>query len=213
MEADEALRRAGFCGDALSEEAVDDSDGCICPPSRVSARGGGVQLLARFGDRASLVNLSTIDKDTGVKISFACAHEVMNGIFFAQMAVDCEQRNEAVATQQAVSVQSMKAGITTLLDVAESCGARKITLGLSHQNASCAELVCSLLYLGFEVAPARKFPLIHAVLQLDFDVGWPPQGVNVPTTQSEQTCTGTSECSTSAEDVGTHNASDGTDSE
>lgn len=159
------------------------------------------------------MNLSTVDKETEVRVNFACAHEVMNGVFFAQMAVDCEHHNEIVATQQAVSNQSMKAGITTLLDVAESCGARKITLGLSHQNASCAELVCSLLYLGFEVAPARKFPLIHAALQLDFDIGWPPQGANGPATHSEQTCTGTSECSTSADDGAILNGGGGTDSE
>jgi hypothetical protein len=137
----------------------------------------------------------------------------MQGVFFAQMAVDSEQGSEEVATQQAVTDQSMKAAITTLLDVAESCGARKITLGLSQQNASCAELVCSLLYLGFEVAPPRKFPLICAALQLDFDIGWPTQGANVPATQSEQTCTATSECSTSAEDAGILNGGGGTDSE
>lgn len=169
--------------------------------------------LARFGERASLVSLSTIDKDTGVRISFACAHEVMHGVFFAQMEVRCEQRDEADATQQAVADQSMKAGITTLLDVAESCGARKITLGLSQENARCAELVCSLLYLGFEVAPARKFPLTRAALQLDFDIGWPPQGASVPATQSEQTCTGTSECSTSAEDASIAHGGDATESE
>jgi len=134
----------------------------------------------------------------------------MQGVFFAQMKVDCEQGSEAVATQQAVTDQSMKAAITTLLDVAESCGARKITLGLSQHNASCAELVCSLLYLGFEVAPPRKFPLICAALQLDFDIGWPTQGGNVPATQSEQTCTATSECSTSAEDAGIPNGGGGT---
>ena len=89
----------------------------------------------------------------------------------------------------------MKGAIATLLDVAEALNSRKITLGLSPEHAGCAELVCSLLYLGFQVMPSHKSPLVNTALLLDFDIGWPSQG------GSGGIWTGTSDCSTSAEDV------------
>lgn len=166
--------------------------------------------MSGLGERTPLIELWTTDADSRCTVGFMCAHDVMKGVFYAQMAVDGGVgRDEALATQQAVAEQSMKGAITTLLDVAESCNARKITLGLGHQHTACAGLVCSLLYLGFEVAPSRKCPLIRAALQLDFDIGWPAPSVTLP---SDNTCTGTSECSTSAEDGGAMEGQ-GTDSD
>mmetsp|Transcript_66069 Transcript_66069/g.213075 ORF Transcript_66069/g.213075 Transcript_66069/m.213075 type:complete len:136 (+) Transcript_66069:379-786(+) len=124
----------------------------------------------------------------------------MRGVFYVQMSVERADRcEEAPATQKAVADHSMKGAITTLLDVAEACNARRITLGISHEHAACAELVCSLLYLGFQVAPARKSPLIGAALQLDFEIGWPSP--NGGPSSSDQTCTGASEVSTAVDDT------------
>mmetsp|Transcript_74103 Transcript_74103/g.131038 ORF Transcript_74103/g.131038 Transcript_74103/m.131038 type:complete len:134 (+) Transcript_74103:398-799(+) len=91
-----------------------------------------------------------------------------------------------------------KSAITALLDAAEACSSCKITIGLSPVHASCAELICSLLYLGFQVVPARKCPLADTALLVEFDIGPPPTG-NYQLS-SDHTCSGTSDCSTSAED-------------
>lgn len=88
--------------------------------------------------------------------------------------------------------------MTALLDVAEACHARKITLGLSAEHAATADSVCTLLYLGFQVAPPRKSPLVDCALTLDLDLAGPALG-----DPSDHTATGTSDCSTSAcEDTG-----------
>lgn len=199
-EATEPLCTAGFVptGEALSDEGGDE-DGSIGPPPCANlVRGGGHPLL-HLGDRAPPISLWTSDGDAGGGVGFVCAYAVMKGIFYAQMAVEggIGYSDEAQATQKAVAEQSMKGAITTLLDVAEALSAQKIVLGLSQAHASCAELVCSLLYLGFEVAPSRKSPLVGAALQLDLEIGWPSRA---PPLSSEHTCTGTSDCSTSAED-------------
>mmetsp|Transcript_89656 Transcript_89656/g.208846 ORF Transcript_89656/g.208846 Transcript_89656/m.208846 type:complete len:221 (+) Transcript_89656:128-790(+) len=217
-DADDALRSAGFVpsGEVLSDEAGDE-DGSRGPPlcAALAVHGGGHQAsLFHLGSRAPpLIKLWTSDGDTGDGVGFVCAHCVATkGIFLAQMIVmgaAASSSDEAQATQRAVAEQSMKGAITTLLDVAESCHARKITLGLNQAHASCAELVCSLLYLGFEVAPSRKSPLVGAALQLDLDIGWPCPSLP---SSSDQTCTGTSDCSTSAEDAGALD-NGGTDSE
>mmetsp|Transcript_39806 Transcript_39806/g.80432 ORF Transcript_39806/g.80432 Transcript_39806/m.80432 type:complete len:216 (-) Transcript_39806:379-1026(-) len=201
-EADEPLRGAGFfpTGEALSDEGGDEDGSRGPPPCAVLARGGGHNLL-HLGDRAPPILLWTSDRDAGCGVGFVCAYAVMKGVFYAQMAVEggAGYCDEAQATQKAVAEQSMKGAITTLLDVAEALMAQKIVLGLSQAHAACAELVCSLLYLGFEVAPSRtrKTPLVGAALQLDLDIGLPSRAMPP---SSEHTCTGTSDCSTSAED-------------
>mmetsp|Transcript_95774 Transcript_95774/g.298276 ORF Transcript_95774/g.298276 Transcript_95774/m.298276 type:complete len:194 (+) Transcript_95774:173-754(+) len=166
--------------------------------TRGAMRMGGHPLL-HLGDRAPPILLWTSDRDAGCGVGFVCAYVATKGVFYAQMAVEggTGYSDEAQATQKAVAEHSMKGAITTLLDVAESSNARKIVLGLSQAHAACAELVCSLLYLGFEVAPSRKSPLVGAALQLDLDIGWPSRALPP---SSEHTCTGTSDCSTSAED-------------
>lgn len=200
-EADEALRSTGFAPstESLSDEGGDEDGSRGPPPSAILARGGGHPLL-HLGERAPPIFLWSSDRDTGGGVGFVCAYVVMKGIFYAEMTVTDGTRysDEAQATQEAVAEHSMKGAITTLLDVAESCNAQKIVLGLSQAHAGCAELVCSLLYLGFEVAPSRKSPLVGAALQLDLEIGWPTH--RTQPTSSEHTCTGTSDCSTSAED-------------
>mmetsp|Transcript_100869 Transcript_100869/g.300897 ORF Transcript_100869/g.300897 Transcript_100869/m.300897 type:complete len:214 (+) Transcript_100869:144-785(+) len=199
-EAEEALRGAGFVpsGEALSDEGGDEDGSIRPPPCAALARGGGHTLL-HIGDHAPPIVLWTSDRDAGGGVGFVCAYEPMKGVFYAQMTVEegAGYHHEVQATQKAVAEQSMKGAITTLLDVAESCNAQKIMLGLSQAHAACGELVCSLLYLGFEVAPSRKSPLIGAALQLALSIGWPSRAQPV---SSEHTCTGTDDCSTSAED-------------
>jgi len=128
------------------------------------------------------------DEDTNGAAGFQCVHDVSKNIFHAKLQI-------AVGTEDDECEEATKGAITTLLDVAEACNSRKISLGLAPQQAGEAELICSLLYLGFQVAPSRKSPLEGTALLLDFDMGWP--GGPHP---SDYTCTGTSACSTSAED-------------
>jgi len=186
-ETDSALQAVGFVptGEVLAEDAGDE-DGIPWPPSRALACGGGIQQF----------NLWSRDKEGG-GVGFQCTHEVMKGILYAQIALNDDEGNRSVSPKT-LTQNSMKGAITTLLDIAEANQARKITLGLSQEHSQCAEFICSLLYLGFQVAPSRKSPFFSAALLLDFDIGC--QLPFVPPF-SDQTYTGTSECSTSADDV------------
>jgi len=134
------------------------------------------------------MKLWSSDKDTDSTAGFLCTHDLSRGVFYAKL--------ESSGGGQDEDGEEIKGAITTLLDVAEACNSRKITLGLGPEHAGSADLVCSLLYLGFQVMPSRKSPLVNTALLLDFDIG-PPAGGNL---LSDYTCTGTSECSTSAED-------------
>mmetsp|Transcript_104944 Transcript_104944/g.338417 ORF Transcript_104944/g.338417 Transcript_104944/m.338417 type:complete len:167 (+) Transcript_104944:337-837(+) len=149
--------------------------------------------------RAVPVEMWSGDQDTRSCVGFACAIDTMKGIFYAKLQSRPEEEQmDDLLVQGSAAERAVKGAITTLLDVAEACNARKITLGLGPQHAGCAEFICSLLYLGFQVVPSRKSPLVNTALLLDFDIGWPAPGL--PT--SSDTCTGTSDCSTSAEDDG-----------
>jgi hypothetical protein len=89
----------------------------------------------------------------------------------------------------------MKGAIMALLDVAEACNSKTITLGLSPEHARCAEFVRSLLFLGFQVVPSRKSPLVNTALLLEYDIN-----VDSPAaSDGEDWCAGASDCSTSAE--------------
>lgn len=129
------------------------------------------------------------DKDTGVGAGFFCVHDLSKNTFYAKLEIS-EGANDDEG-------EATKGAISTLLDVAEACGSQKITLGLAPEHAGCADLICSLLYLGFQVVPSRKSPLENTALLLDFDMGWP--GGSLPN-QFDHRCAGTSECSTLAED-------------
>jgi len=200
-EADESLREAGFspCGE-VPDEGGDDCDGSTCPPPDASASGGGHQQQSlRMGNR-SLIEIWSCDKETGSRVGFACALDVNRAIFYAKLETHAEGKDDAGNTvmQNIATERSTKGAITSLLDVAEACKSRKITLGLAPDHTSCAEFVCSLLYLGFQVVPSRKSPLVGVALLLDFDIGWPsPPGVR---STSEHESTGISDCSTSAEE-------------
>lgn len=139
-------------------------------------------------------------------MGFRCVHDVRRRIFYAKFRAS---RGDADGDAPGGTERATKGAITTLLDVAEARRSRKITIGLGPEDAGSAELVCSLLYLGFQVVPSRKSPLVDTALLLDFDIGWPslPGG---PFFSSDYTCTATSECSTSAEEDGLVN--NGTDS-
>ncbi|CAK0838169.1 unnamed protein product [Prorocentrum cordatum] len=120
-------------------------------------------------------------------------------IFYAKFGAS---RGEADGDGAGDTERATKGAITTLLDVAEGCRARKITIGLGPEDAGSAELVCSLLYLGFQVVPSRKSPLVDTALLLDFDIGWPSLPGAPFSSENDYTCTATSECSTSAEEDG-----------
>lgn len=89
-----------------------------------------------------------------------------------------------------------KSGITSLLDIADACRAKRLTIGLGVEHAGSADFLCSLLYLGFQVAAPRKSPLASCALQLDLEIGWPSDIFS--STDAHGTGTGTSDCSTSA---------------
>jgi len=193
-EATEALQEAGFAVSGEGEGA-DDEDGSLCPPPCALARGGGLhgsrlQLPDQGVAPIELMSFERDDESTAV--GFVCVREVAKKSLFASL----------VASESGEpGGRSTKSAITGLLDLAEACVASKIVVGLGSEHAGCANLVCTLLYLGFQVVPPRKCPLADAALLLEFDIG-PPARMQY--LSSDQTCSGTSDCSTSAEDSGGH---------
>jgi len=175
----------------MLDEGADDEDGSLGPPPHALVCGGGIRTAPlQLGPGWVPMKLWSSDKDTQSEAGFLCVHDVTRSVFYAKLEIAEGLDDDGEAT---------KGAITTLLDLAEACNSRKITLGLGPEHAGCAELVCSLLYLGFQVVPSRKSPLTNTALLLDFDIGLPAPGGPL---SSDHTCTGTSECSTSAEDEG-----------
>lgn len=212
-EADDALRGSGFTpvGEVSLEEA-DDENGSLGPPPRGCPRGGGIQIQARpqFNGRAVRVELSSCDEDTGCRVGFHCAHDMFRRVLYARLVLNGDADDEKDAAPQGANTErSTKGAINTLLDAAEACSAWKITVGLSAEQAGCAEFLCSLLYLGFQVVPVRKCPFPGVALMLDFDVGWQFHGGG--RNSSDQTFTCTSDYSTSAEDNRMHDSSQDSD--
>lgn len=186
----------------------DDEDGSIGPPLRALVRGGGIRSsTTQSRSRAAPIHLRSSDEDSQCVVGFGCIHDVARGVFYAKLEAKTGP-GLADDAPGAVVERSMKGAITTLLDVAEACSARRITLGLSPEHAGWGQLVCCLFYIGFQVAPSRKAPLIGAALLLDFDIGPPALGGPM---FSDHTCTGTSDCSTSAEDEGALDSSQESD--
>jgi hypothetical protein len=138
------------------------------------------------------LELWSTDEETGSKVGFIGAHDITKGVLYMKMCADGGDVNG--------EEKPTKSAITSLLDIADSCRARKLTIGLGVEHAGSVDFICSLLYLGFQVVPLRKSPLPECALLLDLDIGWPADGALG--TSTDQTCTGTSECSTSAEDNG-----------
>lgn len=174
-------------GEKLEEGGDDDQDGSLGPPPRAAARGGGLSPVLQFGPGWVPMKLWSHDEDTQSGAGFLCVHHVTRNVFYAKLEPIEGDDEDGEAT---------KATIGALLDVAEACAARKISLGLSPEHSGCAELLCSLLYIGFQVVAARKFPLPDTALWLEFEIGPPPPGRFFA---SDNTCTETSECSTSAD--------------
>jgi hypothetical protein len=188
-EAFDALHEAGFtqCGEIGAED--DDEDGNLCPPTRSYVCVGGTDgnLVA--------IELTSHDEDNEAEVGFACVHDLMKGVFYAKLA----PRSSNVLDEDAQRVT--KGAITTLIDVAEACSSRKITLGLEQSLASHTDLICSLLYLGFQVMPVRKSPLVGVALLMDLSIGW-PSARGLTSSQTDNTCTGTSDCSTNVQEDG-----------
>lgn len=142
------------------------------------------------------IELWSFEKDSESSgVGFVCVHDVMNSVLYAKLT--CAPGQEAGTAAN----RCTKGAISALLDLAEVCTTFKIAIGLSPDHASCADLVCALLYLSFQVVPTRKCPLVDAALLLEFELGAPvpPGNYNL---SSGNTCSGTSECSTSAEENG-----------
>lgn len=119
-------------------EEGDDKDGSLGPPLLARAGGGGIQITAmQLGSSRVPVTMWSSDKDTKSGVGFLCVHDISVGVFFAKLqGADRALEEDGEAT---------KGAITTLLDVAEACNSRKISLGLTPEHAGCAELICSLL--------------------------------------------------------------------
>jgi hypothetical protein len=181
----------------MLDDGGDDEDGSLDPPPPAStlACGGGYHTTNhQLGVEAVPIKLWSREEDPRSGVGFTCAHDVANATLFAKLESKESGDDDALSS---ATERSMKGAIATLLDVAEALNSRKITLGLSPDHAGCTELVCSLLYLGFQVIPASKSPLVNTALLLDFDIGFPTGGPF-----SSGLCTGTSDCSTSADDDG-----------
>lgn len=136
------------------------------------------------------LQLWSIDEESGVKVGFIGARDNRNGILYMKMCSDTSSDSQGVE-------RPTKSAITSLLDIADACRARKLTIGLGVEHAGSADLLCSLLYLGFQVVPTRKSPLTNCALLLDLNIGWPAHDI-FSSTDGHGTCT--SDCSTSAED-------------
>lgn len=184
----EILKQAGFF---LCEELPGDADNNI--PSLCSSlqETGGEDRIRQIGGRAALcLEVWSVDEETGIKVGFSGAHDITRNILYMKM------KGEACA--DAVGMERpTKSCITSILDIADACRAKKLTIGLGVEQASSAEFLCSLLYLGFQVVPSRKSPLVNCALLLDLEIGWPAADIFSST---DGQCTGTSDCSTSADD-------------
>jgi len=192
-EADEALAVAGFAAASSGEleDNIDAESGDWQPI-------GGRLALTRGGQRASM-RLWSRDVDTGSRMGFACLSDQRKGIFYAKPAVGADTEGDDGLPRGSGSDRATKAAITALLDIAESCNARRITLGLGAEHAIHAEFICALLYLGFQVVPTRRCHFVNVALLLELDIAWPSQ--NPWPSSTDHTCTGTSNCSTSADEV------------
>jgi len=176
-------------------EEGDDEDASIDPPPRAQVRGGGVQTspLLQLGAGCVPIKLRASDQDTQSKAVLSCTHDLTRRVFYAEL-----ETGQGGVDGQALT-EATKGAITTLLDIAEACSSRKITLGLGPDLAGWSDLVCTLLYIGFQVVPQKTsaaLPFRDAVLFLDFDLG-PPAW---PNHMSDHQATGTSDTSTSADD-------------
>mmetsp|Transcript_107400 Transcript_107400/g.190186 ORF Transcript_107400/g.190186 Transcript_107400/m.190186 type:complete len:222 (-) Transcript_107400:437-1102(-) len=206
-EAVEALQITGFAPSGEDIGCADDEDGSRCPPPRASARGGGPpSVQGSESYRAVPVELWSCDKVTNSNVGFQCQKNFINGSFWAKLAL--ADGGAASALEGQGAERSTKGAITTLLDVAEALNSRKIILGLNAEQAGCSEFVCSLLYLGFQVVPMRKTPplLSETALLLDMELGY-QAGTGLPWSSdgrytTDHTFTGTSDCSTEAQDCG-----------
>jgi len=188
-EADEALRIAGFVpGGEMPDEGSDDEDGDIRPPPHaILACGGGIRNQFGCRDAVPIELWSSKNEDPNSGVGFACALDKYKGMFYAKLLRMADEVSHAHL--------AMKGAITALLDVAEACNSKSITLDLSPEHAKCAEFVRSLLFLGFQVVPSRKSPSVNTAMLLQYDID-----VDSPaSSDSERSCDGASDCSTSAE--------------
>lgn len=192
----EGLAVTGF---AASSDVLEDVD--------VDADDSECLALARLGLRAASVRLWSKDRHTGSSMGFECLIHRCEGVFYATPAVgDTAECDEGLPRGFGAD-RAMKGAIVALLDVAESCNTHRITLVLRAEHAGHAEFLCSLLYVGFQVVPARAAPFLDVALMLDLDIAWPSQSPRSSPSNSD--CTSTSTCSTSADEV---EGDEGTDS-
>jgi len=184
----EVLQLAGFTpSESVLSGDADDPDE------------GGNSGISQLGGHAALcLQLWSIDEETGIKVRFIGARDNRHGILYMKMCTNTNDDSQGVE-------RPTKSAITSLLDIADACRARKLTIGLGVEHAGSADFLCSLLYLGFQVVPSRKSPLSNCALLLDLDIGWPSLDV-FSSTDGHGTCT--SDCSTSAEDYALSGMSD-----
>jgi len=162
---------------------ADDEDRNLTPPPLER-----VGRLLETPNRALQSELWSRDEDTGAEVGFMCVHDLAKGVFYAKLM-------QGVGSSKALDEDTQrvtKGAISTLLDVSEASHSRKISLGLDPVLAGNHELICSLLYLGFQVVPPRKYPLEGVALILDLELSL--QGPEW--SHSDNTYTGTSDCST-----------------
>lgn len=206
MEAAEALCAVGFVQRQAMPEDSDDEAASTSAPCGMTALEGATRHIHLPNARTLPAELCSRDEDLGSAVGFECVQDVMRRVFYARLSLWGEEGTQNRDALGAAVGRSMKSAITTLLDVAEACNSRKIMLGLGPEDAQCAEFVCSLLYLGFQVVPSRKAPLTDVALLLEFDIGLPWTG---GPSSSDNPFTGTSNCSTHDEEVnGDSNYSD-----
>merc|ERR1719215_111604 len=90
----------------------------------------------------------------------------MKGVIFAELI------QKDTSMDQDPGGRHLKECIIKLLDTAEAFAFKRITIGLGFESTSNPEVVCNLLYLGFQIVPLYRWPLGNVGLMLDFLTGF-----------------------------------------
>jgi len=175
-ESGEGVQRTSTAAGDIDYDEADDDAASLGAPLPAFAGGGADQTLYNEVPKA-------VWSEAGHGIGFLVHCDMLKRVLYAKLAF---KGSEVESGERA-----LKRAVTKLFDIAEVKGSKRITVGLAPEDVGNPEFVCSLLYLGFQVIPPRKSPFQNIGLMLDFQTGY---------TSGNDTCTGTSECSTSAED-------------
>lgn len=121
--------------------------------------------VLQLDDGENAIALACLDEEYKCAFGFMCKYDAVKRTFYASPTNSLH--NYLVDEER-----STKGALTALLDFAEACNMRRVTVGLGPEHAACQDFVCAMLYLGFQVSNPRKAPFQDAVLLMDLNLGW-----------------------------------------